>query len=162
MSAKAPEFSFPILQTPKQINSGFVKLRLTKETRSLRVVLFCAHQLASADANGLSDPYAILRLGSEKFKSSIVYESTEPHWNEEFHFKSLSKDQGPLVIDFWDRDSLKDDFLGTVLVPLESLPEEKSIDRKYYLESNLSKDRLQAFAQKPPIGTLTGTILHCV
>jgi hypothetical protein len=45
-----------------------------------------AKDLPAADSNGLSDPYAILKLGKESKKSLIQYDTLSPMWNEKFEF----------------------------------------------------------------------------
>ena len=41
-----------------------------------------AKDLPAADSNGLSDPYAILKMGKEEKKSVIMYDTLSPQWNE--------------------------------------------------------------------------------
>ncbi len=45
-----------------------------------------AKDLPAADGNGLSDPYAVLKLGKESKKSMIQYDTLNPQWNEKFEF----------------------------------------------------------------------------
>ena len=42
--------------------------------------------LPAADSNGLSDPYAMLKLGKESKKSMIQYDTLSPLWQEKFEF----------------------------------------------------------------------------
>ena len=52
-----------------------------------------AKGLPAADSNGLSDPYAVLKLGKESKKSMIQYDTLNPMWNEKFEFVKV----GPLL-----------------------------------------------------------------
>ena len=49
-----------------------------------------AKDLPAADSNGLSDPYAVLKLGKESKKSMIQYDTLSPAWNEKFEFVKVS------------------------------------------------------------------------
>ena len=53
---------------------------------SMRIVLVNGRDLKSADRNGLSDPYAYLRLAGKKRKSKTIMKTLDPDWNEEFEF----------------------------------------------------------------------------
>ena len=50
------------------------------------VTLKSAKDLPAADSNGLSDPYALLTLAGRTKKSTIIYDSLSPEWNEKFEF----------------------------------------------------------------------------
>lgn len=43
-----------------------------------------ARNLAVADTNGLSDPYAVLQLGKSRKKTKIIKKTLNPSWNESF------------------------------------------------------------------------------
>jgi len=51
-----------------------------------------AKNLPAADNNGLSDPYAVLKLGKESKRTVIQYDTLSPLWNEKFEFVKV----GPL------------------------------------------------------------------
>lgn len=53
---------------------------------ALLVTLKEAKNLPAADSNGLSDPYAVLKLGKEKRQSMIQYDTLNPVWSEKFDF----------------------------------------------------------------------------
>ena len=72
---------------------------------ALLVTLKEAKNLPAADSNGLSDPYAVLKLGKEKRQSMIQYDTLNPVWNEKFdfvkvpsHLKETSVSLGLLMI----------------------------------------------------------------
>ncbi|KAM9986069.1 hypothetical protein ACTFIZ_004323 [Dictyostelium cf. discoideum] len=81
------------------------------------------------DSNGLADPY--IRIGtvksegvfSKKWKSeSPVCEKTlSPNWNnyeDEFIMKQTTKE---LVVELWDKDTLKDDFVGRTIIDISKI-----------------------------------------
>ncbi|KAL5198064.1 hypothetical protein ABZP36_001576 [Zizania latifolia] len=59
-----------------------------------------------------SDPYVVLRLGTQKVKSSIKYHSINPEWNEELTL-SITNMMLPVKIEVFDKDTFtKDDSMG--------------------------------------------------
>ncbi|KAB8105513.1 hypothetical protein EE612_039427 [Oryza sativa] len=59
-----------------------------------------------------SDPYVVLRHGSQKVKSSIRYHSINPEWNEELTL-SITNMMLPVKIEVFDKDTFtKDDSMG--------------------------------------------------
>jgi hypothetical protein len=47
-----------------------------------------AHELAKMDIGGLSDPYVIITLGTQSFKTPIIKKSIEPVWNQIYEFNA--------------------------------------------------------------------------
>jgi len=93
----------------------------------LKVVVVAARNLASKDFNGTSDPYCLVKYLSDKtqqvekeYKSVTIYETLNPEWNEEFEFHVEEK-KGVILIELWDHDATKDDYLGRVVLPLEKI-----------------------------------------
>ena len=81
----------------------------------MRVVLVHGRDLLSADRNGLSDPYAILRLNGKKKKSKKVMKTLNPDWHQEFEFSGPVDTLRSLKVELWDYDQLSfsgDDTLG--------------------------------------------------
>jgi len=78
-----------------------------------------ARGLASADINGLSDPYATLQLSNSKeiVRSKTINETLEPQWKFDHTFmlpdSASALDELDLLIRVYDEDTLNaDDFLG--------------------------------------------------
>ena len=59
-------------------------------TRSLKVGVIKARGLAPKDANGLSDPYALIQIGAVQMRTQTVMETLDPKWNESFEFEDVS------------------------------------------------------------------------
>ncbi|XP_065348967.1 multiple C2 and transmembrane domain-containing protein isoform X7 [Cloeon dipterum] len=77
------------------------------------VVLIEGKNLLPMDIDGLSDPYVKFRLGSEKYKSKVVYKSLSPNWLEQFDLHLYDDQSQELEITVWDKDQRsKDDFMG--------------------------------------------------
>lgn len=96
--------------------------RATHCQMNLQVHIGEARDLPARDSNGLSDPYVHLQLGSTKYRTSVVYKSLNPKWNEKFVFK-VENLQDDLVLTLWDEDRFVDDFLGQLKVPVQSILE---------------------------------------
>eukprot|EP00179_Madagascaria_erythrocladioides_P017261 CAMPEP_0198332326 /NCGR_PEP_ID=MMETSP1450-20131203/18201_1 /TAXON_ID=753684 ORGANISM="Madagascaria erythrocladiodes, Strain CCMP3234" /NCGR_SAMPLE_ID=MMETSP1450 /ASSEMBLY_ACC=CAM_ASM_001115 /LENGTH=409 /DNA_ID=CAMNT_0044036771 /DNA_START=27 /DNA_END=1252 /DNA_ORIENTATION=+ len=80
-----------------------------------------ARQLASADRNGLSDPYVKVSLPPSKsgskvtkvFKTHTVNKSLSPVWNEYFVLDIEASRLSEVIFDVYDHDQFtSDDFLG--------------------------------------------------
>ena len=79
----------------------------------VHVVLVEAQGLRAADAGLSSDPYCMLSLGKETFKSNTKCKTINPKWREAFDFNWKDDWKTELEISLWDYDiASKDDFLG--------------------------------------------------
>ncbi|KAG8547863.1 hypothetical protein GDO81_027286 [Engystomops pustulosus] len=81
-------FTFPL---SSQVNAA--RLRFPVPQGVLRVYLLEAEHLIPKDTylrgiiKGKSDPYAIMRVGNQTFKSRTIKENLNPHWNEMYEVK---------------------------------------------------------------------------
>jgi hypothetical protein len=74
-------------------------------------------ELLAKDSNGLSDPYATLRMKDCKDVQTRVEDKTlSPVWEETFFYTQWVQEE-TLTISLFDRDHISDDFLGTVVIP---------------------------------------------
>ena len=74
---------------------------------TLQVGLRSGSDLLAADYTGTSDPYAILRFGSQHFRSDVVRKTLNPTWDEVFVFTCTSLDEcasQSLRIEVYDYD----------------------------------------------------------
>lgn len=66
-----------------------------------------------------SDPYCMIEVGEEKFKTSSKPNSLNPDWDEDFTFNDAAGFDF-LTLTVWDKNSLsKDDFMGYAFVSID-------------------------------------------
>ncbi|KAI8088128.1 C2 domain-containing protein [Thamnidium elegans] len=105
----------------------------------LRISIEGAQNLAVADANGLSDPYAVLLIDNKKYGKTVVNKKTlHPVWNLHTNIPlHADKPHHLIEIFVWDKDRLRDaklkdiitvnkevigdDFLGKISIPVGQL-----------------------------------------
>ncbi|XP_061470728.1 extended synaptotagmin-1 isoform X1 [Rhineura floridana] len=84
----------------------------------VRVYLMEAKDLQSKDKyikgmiEGKSDPYAIVRVGTQVFTSKVIDEDLNPKWNEMYEFIVHEVPGQELEVELFDKDPDQDDFLG--------------------------------------------------
>ncbi len=102
----------------------------------LEVQLISAKDLVKSDRFGLSDPYCVLSIGSQSFKSKCIKRTLNPQFNEKFMFSWDGK--APLIINVLDKDTFKnDDPLGYVLFEFSPLYEAGMLADQELSEFNL-------------------------
>ena len=91
----------------------------------LKVKIIEGRNLRAADRNKSSDPFVLVSLGREKFKTSTVKKSLNPKWTAKNAFifgkkktRPLKDDSGEVVFNVKDADTFMSDFLGTAKVAL--------------------------------------------
>jgi Ca2+-binding EF-hand superfamily protein len=63
------------------------RLRPRQSQRQLLVKITRGRNLVSCNSSGLSDPYAVVRVGrSKKYKTAVAKKTASPEWNEGFGF----------------------------------------------------------------------------
>eukprot|EP00249_Psilotum_nudum_P024003 c29055_g1_i2 orf=951-3830(+) len=107
-----------------------------------------ARDLAAKDVTGSSDPYVELKVGSKKAQTRVVSRSLNPEWNQVFAFDLETFNAGFLEIDCWDKDVVKDDFLGHVSFEIAEIPSRKPPDSPlaptwYKLEPKKNEKRVK-------------------
>eukprot|EP00163_Fabomonas_tropica_P023003 TRINITY_DN40270_c0_g1_i1.p1 TRINITY_DN40270_c0_g1~~TRINITY_DN40270_c0_g1_i1.p1 ORF type:complete len:429 (-),score=95.35 TRINITY_DN40270_c0_g1_i1:153-1439(-) len=86
-----------------------------------------ANNVLACDVNGKSDPYAVITVGDQQYKTSTQMKTLNPEWNEDFTFhvsvgKELKLLGTELVVNLWDWDKVgSDDFLGMHKIALTDL-----------------------------------------
>ena len=87
-----------------------------------RVHVIKAKDLINTDSKGFSDPYALIKYGSQKFKTPTVKNSQEPEWDCEMEFDFPDGDEESIRIEVYDEDKLgRDESLGSLDLPLSDL-----------------------------------------
>eukprot|EP00092_Neocalanus_flemingeri_P025254 GFUD01027386.1.p1 GENE.GFUD01027386.1~~GFUD01027386.1.p1 ORF type:complete len:4003 (+),score=946.67 GFUD01027386.1:1015-12009(+) len=88
----------------------------------LHIDLLAARNLAKADMIGKSDPYAVLKLGDQSFKTDTVKNSQNPEWNFGADFVVDSNTPSDIALNIFDQDKFgKDKSLGTAGLSVSDL-----------------------------------------
>ncbi|XP_069345634.1 extended synaptotagmin-1 isoform X1 [Eulemur rufifrons] len=84
----------------------------------IRIHLLAAQGLSSKDKyvkgliEGKSDPYALVRLGTQTFCSRVIDEELNPQWRETYEVMVHEVPGQEIEVEVFDKDPDKDDFLG--------------------------------------------------
>ncbi|KAL5010091.1 hypothetical protein ScPMuIL_012396 [Solemya velum] len=115
------------------------KLRYPFPHGVLRIHVIEAKDLISADISltgkGKSDPYAVIRVGAQKFKTKVLNNTISPVWDASYETIIDVKEGQFVEIDIMDEDpGSKDDALGSVNLDVSSVAEKGTIDSWLPLE----------------------------
>ena len=89
---------------------------------TLHVDVLGARNLTKSDMIGKSDPYAVVRLGDQEFKTDTVKNSQNPDWNFGADFDIDGQTPENLQLGVFDKDKIgKDKPLGSANIPVEDL-----------------------------------------
>ncbi|KAM9319372.1 extended synaptotagmin-1 [Gastrophryne carolinensis] len=87
---------------------------------------------------GKSDPYAILRVGTQVFTSRTINENLNPVWNEMYEAFVHEVPGQELEVELFDKDPDKDDFLGRMKLDLGEVKKSQVLDKWYTLNNTKS------------------------
>lgn len=91
----------------------------------LNIKLIEGKELPARDLNGLSDPYVVMYVSSDKkkkVKSSTHMKTLSPVWNENLNL-NVAHDEDTLEVTVYDFDRVsKDDIIGETSIPLKDIP----------------------------------------
>lgn len=112
---------------------------------TLRVDIFDAADLPSADRNGFSDPYCKFRLnGKDIHKTKVQKKTLHPSWNESFEVSVASRTAADFVCDVFDWDfGDKADHLGAAKINLDVLEPFQPQEMSYLLDGKSGAVRLK-------------------
>ncbi|XP_015210354.2 extended synaptotagmin-2 isoform X2 [Lepisosteus oculatus] len=116
------------------------QLRFPLPKGVLRVHFLEAQDLLGKDKflggliKGKSDPYGVIQLGNDQFRSKTVKENINPKWNEVREFLVYEHSGQHLEIELFDEDPDEDDFLGSLMIDLTELHKEQKVDEWFILE----------------------------
>ena len=126
-----------LLVIPKRINIDiapsevhFLNFRLPEGI--IRVTVIQARDLENTDKIvlnfGKPDPYAIVKIGSDVGQTDHVDETLDPVWLHKFGAEKTTFDLSvydltsqEVLVELWDKDIDKDDFMGAVRVPVNDV-----------------------------------------
>lgn len=100
----------------------------------VRIHLLEAEDLTAKDTiikgliDGKSDPYAVLRVGTQMFTSHHVDNNLNPQWREMFEVIVHEVPGQELEVEVFDKDPDQDDFLGRVKVDLDIVKKARVVD----------------------------------
>merc|ERR1712036_79552 len=89
---------------------------------TIMVTLHKARDLEKKGKFGKADPYAVLRVGKEKFKSKTVDNNHNPDWNFDIKFDTNKETPQEVSLEVYDEDMIgKDDLLGQTKLHLNQI-----------------------------------------
>ncbi|XP_050969517.1 extended synaptotagmin-1 isoform X2 [Labeo rohita] len=124
----------------------------------LRVHLVEGQNLVAKDnmmggmVKGKSDPYVKIQIGGETFKSHVIKENLNPTWNEMYELVLTSKSTADVLVEVFDKDVDKDDFLGRVKISLQEIIQSHLTD-KWFSLSDVKHGRVHMILEWLPTVT---------
>ncbi|XP_078390628.1 extended synaptotagmin-1 [Cetorhinus maximus] len=106
----------------------------------VRIHLIEATSLESKDTyvkgfiKGKSDPYAIVRVGTQAFMSKTISETVNPKWNEMYEVIVHEVPGQLLEIEMFDKDPDQDDFLGRMQLDLGEVMKNQIVEEWFTLK----------------------------
>jgi Ca2+-dependent lipid-binding protein len=98
---------------------------------TLEFTVHLAKDLQKKGIFGKSDPYALIKLGEQTFKTNTIKNNQNPEWNYDARFiitKDCPKD---ISLEVFDEDKGTDDTLGFKYINLEELLKTKTVTNKW-------------------------------
>ncbi|KAF1498334.1 Extended synaptotagmin-3, partial [Eudyptula minor novaehollandiae] len=131
------------ITVPLKKNMNIALLRFPIPHGVIRVHLLEAENLVQKDSflgaiRGKSDPYALLRVGTVQYRSKTVSRDLNPIWNETFEFVVHEVPGQDLEVDLYDEDPDKDDFMGSLLISLVDVMNDRTVDEWFPLSKTTS------------------------
>ncbi|KAF4086723.1 hypothetical protein AMELA_G00087640 [Ameiurus melas] len=90
---------------------------------------------------GKSDPYAVLTVGNQRFKTKTIKETLNPKWNEVYEFVVHEAPGQELEVELYDEDTDKDDFMGRFNLDFGEVKKEREI-KKWFLLQEIEKGKV--------------------
>ncbi|KAM3920374.1 cytosolic phospholipase A2 zeta [Leptodactylus fuscus] len=103
---------------------------------NLSVTVVRARNIHGVDLLSEADCYVQLRLPTASpvpYKTKVIYNSTDPEWNETFHYRIHGAVKNILELTLYDRDLMLDDKLSSVVFDVGSIRPGKSTRRVFKL-----------------------------
>merc|ERR1712083_8387 len=95
---------------------------------TIMVTLHKARDLEKKGKFGKADPYAILNVGKEKFKSKTINNNHNPEWNFDIKFDIDNETAHEISLEVFDEDMIgKDDPLGLTKLQLSQIVNQRKI-----------------------------------
>ncbi|XP_077074870.1 extended synaptotagmin-1 [Siphateles boraxobius] len=132
------------LTVPLVANLHVAQLRSPLPRGIVRIHLLEAENLAAKDnymkgvLSGKSDPYAVLRVGTQTFTSHHVDNNLNPQWREVYEVIVHEVPGQELELEVFDKDPDQDDFLGRMKLDLGIVKKAVLLDEWYTLKDATS------------------------
>ncbi|XP_029309088.1 LOW QUALITY PROTEIN: extended synaptotagmin-2-A [Cottoperca gobio] len=116
------------------------QLRFPMPNGVLRIHFIEAQDLLGKDKflggliKGKSDPYGVIKVGTQLFQSKVIHETVHPKWNEVYEALMYDHNGPHLEIELFDEDTDKDDFLGSLMIDVAELQKEQKVDEWFVIE----------------------------
>ncbi|KAM7411909.1 hypothetical protein PAMA_021740 [Pampus argenteus] len=128
------------LTVPLVADLHVAQLRSPLPRGVVRIHLLEAEELTAKDTvikgliDGKSDPYAVLRVGTQIFTSHHVDSNLNPQWREMYEVIVHEVPGQELEVEVFDKDPDQDDFLGRVKVDLDIVKKARVVDDWFNLK----------------------------
>ncbi|XP_051990289.1 extended synaptotagmin-2-like isoform X2 [Xyrauchen texanus] len=129
------KITIPLLE-----ESQIAKIRFPLPKGVLRIHFLEAQDLVGKDTflggliKGKSDPYGVVQLGNQLFRSKVIKDSLNPKWNEVYEACVYDHTGQTVLIELFDEDTDKDDFLGGLKIDVDELQKEQKVDEWFVLD----------------------------
>uniref|UniRef100_A0A8C1W3T9 Extended synaptotagmin-like protein 1a n=1 Tax=Cyprinus carpio TaxID=7962 RepID=A0A8C1W3T9_CYPCA len=139
------------LTVPLVANLQVAQLRSPLPRGIVRIHLLEAENLTAKDylISGKSDPYAVLRVGTQTFTSHYVDNNLNPQWKEMYEVIVHEVPGQELELEVFDKDPDKDDFLGSPMVQISVQETTKESRTVYGTNNPVWEDAFTFFIQDP-------------
>merc|ERR1712098_406293 len=92
-----------------------------------------AKELVKADLIGKSDPYAVIKHGSQKFTTKVIKNTQTPEWNYEAQVTIPDQGDKTVTIEIFDSDRIgKDKSLGSISFETSEIVKQKVVEQGWY------------------------------
>ncbi|XP_075407615.1 extended synaptotagmin-1 isoform X2 [Tenrec ecaudatus] len=128
----------------------------------IRIHLLAARGLSSKDEyvkgliEGKSDPYALVRVGTQTFCSRVIDEELNPQWKETYEVMVHEVPGQEIEVEVFDKDPDKDDFLGRMKLDVGKVLQAGVLDHWFPLQGGQGQVhlRLEWLSLLPDAGKL--------
>ncbi|XP_072118211.1 extended synaptotagmin-3-like isoform X2 [Mobula birostris] len=107
---------------------GVVRIYLNKAANLIRKDTYLMGMVP-----GKSDPYAVIRIGTQTFRSKTVKGNLNPEWYEIYEAVVHEAFGQDLELELFDEDPDKDDFLGSLVIDLSEVMKDRLVEEWFPL-----------------------------
>ncbi|XP_072329273.1 extended synaptotagmin-3-like [Scyliorhinus torazame] len=107
---------------------GVVRIYLNKAADLIRKDTYLMGMV-----QGKSDPYALIRVGTQTFRSKTIKGNLNPEWYEIYEAVVHEAPGQDLEVELFDEDPDKDDFLGSLIIDLGEVMKDRVVDEWFPL-----------------------------